>query len=112
VNARATLVTVWIIAGAAAVGGSMLGVAAGERWLFAGAILGGALGAFAGVAVCVKLAWLSPHQRTAASVGAVAGFLVAAPIAALNLHTPVTPVLICSLAGVGALVGAGRARNR
>ena len=108
-NARATLVTVWLAAGAVAVGGSMLGALGGETALFAGAIVGGALGAVGGVALCVKLGWLAAQQRTAATIGAVAGFLVATPIAVMNLHTPVTPILICSLAGVGALVGAGRA---
>jgi hypothetical protein len=28
-----------------------------------------------------------------------------------NLHTPVTPVLICGLAGVGLLLGVGVARG-
>jgi hypothetical protein len=44
-------------------------------------------------------------------MGAVLGFIIAAPIAVLNLHTPITPVLVCSLAGAGALIGAGRARS-
>jgi hypothetical protein len=28
-----------------------------------------------------------------------------------NLHTPVTPVLVCTLAGVGLVLGAGFARG-
>jgi len=40
------------------------------------------------------------------------GFAVAAPIAVANLHTPVTPVLACAVAGVGLLVGVGIARGR
>lgn len=45
-------------------------------------------------------------------LGAALGFCVAVPIAVLNLHTPVTPVLACALAGVGSLFGAGWSRRR
>jgi hypothetical protein len=41
----------------------------------------------------------------------IAGFAAAAPIAVANLHTPVTPVLSCSLVGLGVLLGAGVARG-
>jgi hypothetical protein len=40
------------------------------------------------------------------------GFAIATPIAVTNLHTPVTPVLICSLAGVGVLLGPRLSRGR
>jgi hypothetical protein len=40
-------------------------------------------------------------------LGALLGLCVAAPIAVANLHTPITPIAITSLAGVGALLGAG-----
>lgn len=106
---RATLVLVWFTAGIGAVGVSIATAWAGNAMLFAGAVVGGALGAMLGVWLCERLGWLARVQRGAATVGAVIGFLVAAPIAALNLHTPITPILICSLAGLGALVGAGRA---
>lgn len=109
-NARATLVVVWLVAGAGAVGGSILGGAGGQTMLFVGAVLGGSFGALIGVWLCARFRWLAAAQRRAASIGAVVGFLIAAPIAVMNLHTPVIPVLICSLAGVGALLGAGRAR--
>jgi hypothetical protein len=106
---RATLILVWAVSGLAAVGGSMIGAAIGERALFAGAAIGGPVGSVLGVLLAARFGWLHAGQRLAASVGAVVGFVVATPIAVMNLHTPITPVLICSLAGVGALVGAGRA---
>jgi hypothetical protein len=87
-----------------------VGGAGGQTWLFAGAVLGGPVGALLGVWLCTRLGWLASAQRRPASAGAIVGFLIAAPIAATNLHTPVIPVLICSLAGVGALIGAGRSR--
>jgi hypothetical protein len=108
----ATLVLVWLLAGLGAVAGSILGGAAGKTGLFAGAVLGGSVLAFLSPIMCSRLGWIAGRDGRAASVGALLGFLVAAPIAATNLHTPVLPVLICGLAGAGALIGAGRARAR
>jgi hypothetical protein len=112
VKHRATLIAVWLLTGIGAVVGSILGGAGGKAWLFAGAIAGGALAALLAPRLCVRLGWMGVAQRGAASVGSVIGFLAAAPIAVTNLHTPVIPVLICSLAGVGALVGSGFVMRR
>jgi hypothetical protein len=101
----ATVMLVWVVAGLGAVGASILGAALGPRELFVGAAMGGPLGAVAGVWMCVRLEWLSRAHHTAASIGAAAGFLVAIPIAVANLHSPVVPILSCSLAGAGALAG-------
>ena len=103
-----TLVTVWLLTGLGAVAGSILGNALGKTGLFAGAVVGGALVAYVSPLLCSRLGWIATDARRAASRGAVLGFLVAAPIAATNLRTPVIPVLICSLAGAGALIGIGR----
>jgi hypothetical protein len=108
---RLILVVVWLITGAGAVGGSIVGNAGGKSWLFVGAAIGGAIASVLAVRICARLAWLPATGANAASVGALIGFLIAAPIAATNLHTPVIPVLACSLAGAGALIGLGRART-
>jgi hypothetical protein len=110
-RARSILVAAWLLSGLGAVGGSILGGALGRRGLVSGAVLGGALGAVAAIWLCTRLHWLPSTQRRAATIGAVVGFLIAAPLAAANLHTPVLPVLFCSFAGAGALIGAGRARS-
>ena len=101
----------WALAGLGAVIGSIFGNAAGKPGLLAGAVVGGILGVGAAVAALTKLQWLSPGDRRGAFVGGICGFAVAAPIAVANLHTPVTPVLICGLAGVGLLLGVGVARG-
>ena len=85
--------------------GSILGHGAGKTGLFTGAILGGLLGIVIAVGAGTKLKWLSSEDRAGALVGGMLGFGVAAPIAVTHLHTPVTPLLICGLAGVGLLVG-------
>jgi len=85
--------------------GSILGHGAGKIGLFTGAILGGLLGIVVAVGAGTKLKWLSSEDRAGALVGAMLGFGVAVPIAMTNLHTPVTPLMICGLAGVGLLLG-------
>lgn len=102
---------VWALAGLGAVIGSMLGNAAGKAGLFAGALAGGVGGIALAVAIGSSRRWLARDDRAGAFLGAVAGFAVAAPIAVANLHTPITPVLVCGLAGVGLLLGAGVARG-
>jgi hypothetical protein len=108
----ATLVLVWLLTGLGAVAGSVLGNAAGKTGLFAGAVVGGAVLAYLSPLACSRLGWIANGARHTAALGALLGFLVAAPIAAMNLRTPVIPVLICSLAGAGALIGAARAPRR
>jgi hypothetical protein len=101
----------WALAGLGAVVGSVLGHAAGKTGLFAGAVLGGLAGVGAAIAALSKLQWLPSEDRRGAFVGGIVGFAIAAPIAVANLHTPVTPVLISGLAGVGLLLGVGVARR-
>jgi len=101
----------WILAGLGAVIGSMLENAAGKSGLFVGATVGGILGVTAAVGLASKFQWLAPADRSSGLIGGIIGFVVAAPVAAANFHTPVTPVLICALAGVGVLLGVGFARG-
>jgi len=101
----------WALAGFGAVVGSILGNAAGRSGLLAGAVVGGVLGVAAAVAALLKLQWLPREDWRGALIGGIAGFAVAAPIAVTHLNTPVTPVLVCGLAGAGLLLGGGVARG-
>jgi hypothetical protein len=101
----------WMLAGLGAVIGSILGNGVGKGGLFVGAIVGGVLGVTASVAAASRFQWLSREDRAGGFVGGIVGFAIAAPIAVTNLHTPITPLLICGLAGVGVLLGAGVARG-
>ena len=96
----------WLLAGLGAVVGSILGNAAGRTGLFVGAIVGGVLTTAGAVLLATRLGWLPRPDRSRALVGGTIGFAIAAPIAVTNLHTPVTPILVTSLAGIGALFGA------
>ena len=105
------LVLVWLLTGAGAVAGSILGNALGSVGLKIGAFLGGALAAAVGAWLAVRFGWLPREGQRNAVRGAVIGFVVAVPIAVLNLHGPVIPVLACALTGVGAVVGAEMGRR-
>ncbi|MEK6767701.1 MAG: hypothetical protein AABY85_01790 [Gemmatimonadota bacterium] len=97
----------WALAGLGAAVGSILGNAFGNLGLFAGAILGGVLAIIGAVMLLTKLRWLPQGARPGAIAGGIVGFLLAAPIAVSNLHTPIMPVLSCGLVGAGVLLGAG-----
>jgi hypothetical protein len=107
---RILLVT-WLLAGFGAVVGSILGGGLGRAGLFAGAAVGGLLGVSAAVLVLRKVGWLPVADRRGAYWGGTCGFAIAIPFAVLNLDTPITPVVSCALAGIGALLGIGVARG-
>jgi hypothetical protein len=69
-------------------------------------VIGGLLTTTGAVLLAAHWGWFPRPSRPRALVGALLGFIVAAPVAVANLHTPVTPVLVTSLAGIGALIGA------
>jgi len=104
-------ITAWAFAGLGAVIGSIMGNAAGKPGLFGGAVIGGMVGIGTTVLLGSKLRWLPVADRLGALLGGGVGFAIASPIAVSNLHTPVTPILICGLAGVGLLLGVGVARG-
>jgi len=106
-----TLLLTWLATGGGAFLGSVVGNAAGPSGLFVGGAIGGAAGLALGVLLASRMGWLPTRERTGALVGGLIGFAIATPIALSNLHTPVTPVLACGLAGIGALFGAGVARG-
>jgi len=105
------LIVTWLTAGFGAVVGSILGGAAGRTGLFIGAGIGGMAGVAAGTSLLKAIGWLPSADRRGALVGGCVGFAVAIPFAVLNLDTPITPVVSCALAGIGALFGIGVARG-
>ena len=96
----------WLLAGMGAALGSMLGRIFGPQGPYVGAIVG----AVAGIAGATDLlrwrGWLTPpHDHRARFVGLI-GLAFAAPIASVNLHTPLIPILASGLIGLGMLLGA------
>jgi hypothetical protein len=106
-----TLLLTWLATGGGAFLGSVLGNSASPTGLYVGGAIGGAAGLALGVLLASRMGWLPLRERGGALLGGLIGFAIATPIALSNLHTPVTPVLACGLAGIGALFGAGVARG-
>lgn len=105
-KAVSAILAIWLLTGAGAVAGSIVGNAAGKTGLFVGALTGGLLAAAGAASFSARVGWIDPARRRSAMLGAMAGFALAAPIAAFNLQGPVIPVLATALAGVGAVAGA------
>jgi len=94
----------WLLGGAGAVIGSMLGGAFGEHALFIGAMVGGVLAIAAAVYLAVWRGWVTATQRTRVTIGAILGFAAAALIATRTLSSPIGPALSSLLIGVGAVL--------
>jgi hypothetical protein len=90
--------------GAVAVLGSVLGASVNHTGLFVGALFGGLIGVWVAVRLSKTLRFIEANEVRAGILGGGIGFLLAAPVAAANAHTPVIPVLSAGLVGLGALV--------
>jgi len=88
--------------GAAAVLGSVLGAAVSHTELFY--LVGGLIGVWVAVRFSKMLRSIEANEIRLGILGGGIGFLLAAPLAAANAHTPVIPVLSVVLVGLGALV--------
>lgn len=90
-------------------GGSITGAAiGGQKGIWIGGIVGGLVGASISSWVASKFGWISNSQRARTTIGTVIGFLIAAAIAVNTLSSPVGPIASTALAGLGAVIGAGR----
>jgi hypothetical protein len=101
-------VAAMILGGVGGAAGSILGGAFGERALFIGGCMGGVLIAPATAALALWLGWIQRDAYWATTLGAAAGFCVAAAIAMHTLSSPVGPVLSTLLVGAGAVLGSTR----
>lgn len=110
-NARRTLLFTWFVTGGGTLVFSILGAWFGKAGLFTGAVVGGIGAVTMAVFVMVRFGWMAREVRTAAIIGGIIGFLIAAGIAVMNLDGPIIPVLSCALSGAGVLMGVGYARK-
>src|SRR5579862_8281195 len=77
--------------GAAAVLGSVLGAFVNHTGLFIGALLGGLIGVWVAVRLSKTLRFIGANEIRPGVIGGCVGFLLAAPLAAANAHTPIIP---------------------
>ena len=90
--------------GAVAVLGSVIGAAVNHAGLFIGALVGGLIGVWVSVRLSKAVRFIKADEVRPGILGGGIGFLLAAPLAAANAHTPVIPVLSVGLVGLGTLV--------
>ena len=100
--------TAIILCGVGGAGGSIVGNAFGKTGLWVGGIVGGLVASSISSWIAAKAGWIAPERRARTTVGTAIGFLLAASVAVNTLSTPVGPLLSTLLAGLGAVMGAGR----
>ena len=110
-NKLLVFVTMCILPGIGAVGGSILGNAFGKTGLFIGAVLGGLIGVTAATRIALWRNWITRDRGPAVQVAGLVGFIVAAIIAGTNLWTPLIPIASTWIIG-GAAVLAARERPK
>jgi hypothetical protein len=103
--------TAIILSGGAALGGSIAGNAVGKTGLWVGGVVGGLVGASLSSWLAAKLGWIASSQRARTTIGTAIGFLLAAGIAVNTLSSPVGPIASTILAGLGAVIGAGKRKS-
>ena len=100
------------LAGLGALIGSVLGHSIGQRAVFIGALVGGVVGVLVASKLAARLGLIAREQWLRVAIGGVIGFAIAAAIAVRTLSSPIGPVLSTALIGIGAVLGAGGARER
>lgn len=99
-------ITMCILPGIGAVGGSILGNALGKTGLFAGAVIGGVIGVTAATRISIWRGWVSRDRGPAVQVAGLVGFFIAAIIAGTNLWTPLIPIASTWIIGAAAVLAA------
>jgi hypothetical protein len=101
------VVLTWLLTDCGAVVGWALGKPFGRQQLFLGGIALGTLAILLAIKLLVRFEWLNPDRRRGGSIGGLCGFALAAPIANANMDTPLVPLLVMLLVGLGVIAGAG-----
>lgn len=101
------VILAWLLADCGVALGWAVGRPFGRQELFLGAIVLGTLAILLAIRLLASLGWLNPERRRGGSIGGLCGFALAAPLAAMNLDTPLVPLLVMGIVGIGVIVGAG-----
>jgi hypothetical protein len=101
-----------VLGGSGGLLGSIVGNVGGKPGLFAGGLVGGLAGAVIASFIARSRGWIRPERLRSTGIGSAIGFLIAALVATQTLGSPVGPILSTAFVGIGALIGAGRHRDR
>lgn len=97
----------WLFTAAGATLGSVAGNLLGRQGLFLGATILGTLAVLVAIQVLTDRGWLAAERRKGGSIGGLVGLALGAPLALMNLHSPLIAIAALSLVGIGVLFGAG-----
>jgi hypothetical protein len=97
----------WLLTDCGVVVGWLIGRPFGRQPLFLGGVVLGTLAILLAIRVLVRNRWFNPDRVRGGSIGGLCAFALAAPLAAMNLDSPLIPLLVMGLVGVGVVVGAG-----
>ncbi|HEY4319726.1 MAG TPA: hypothetical protein VGM77_01005 [Gemmatimonadales bacterium] len=97
----------WLLTYCGAVVGSLIGRPFGQQDVFLGAVVLGTLTILLAIKLLGRFGWFNVERRRGGSIGGLCGFALAAPLAAMNLDSPLIPLLAMALVGLGVVAGAG-----
>jgi hypothetical protein len=97
----------WLLTYAGVVAGSLIGGPFGRQDAFLGAVALGTLAILLAIKWLARLGWFNNERRRGGSIGGLCAFALAAPLAAMNVDTPLVPLLVMALVGIGVIAGAG-----
>lgn len=99
--------TTWLITAAGASLGALVGQFFGRRGLFLGATMLGTLAVLIGIRIVTERGWLDGDRRKGGAIGGFVGLALGAPLALMNLESPLIGIAALGLVGICVLLGAG-----
>lgn len=101
------LLTAWLFTTVGAALGAAAGSFFGRQGLFLGATVVGTLAVMVAMRFLIDRQWIDPERRRGGSIGGFVGLALGAPLALMNMDSPLIGVASLSLVGVCMLLGAG-----
>lgn len=99
--------TTWLITAAGAALGALAGNFFGRQGLFLAATVLGTLAVLIAIRIVVERGWLNPERRKGAAIGGFVGLALGAPLALMNIESPLIGIAALGLVGICVLLGAG-----
>lgn len=100
-------ITAWLFTAAGAALGALAGNVFGRQGRFLGATVLGTLAVLIAIRVLAERGWLDGDRRKGGAIGGFVGLALGAPLALMNIDSPLIGLAALSLVGVCVLLGAG-----
>ncbi|MEO5800638.1 MAG: hypothetical protein ABIZ70_04170 [Gemmatimonadales bacterium] len=97
----------WLFAAAGATIGAFIGNLFGRQGLFLAATICGTLAILFAINLLVERGWLDGERRKGGAIGGFVGLALGAPLALMNMDSPLIGIAALGLVGICVLLGAG-----